>query len=102
MSFGIAMLAIISFCAGFAPIPFTALICYPVSIGLGVVAFVMGLSSIQQIRQDQEDGKTFAWISIWIGGFVILITICFITLGVLLWPYVVDFLKQIWQQIPHS
>jgi uncharacterized membrane protein HdeD (DUF308 family) len=99
ISFGFSILAIISLCAGFVPIPFTAIICYPTSILLGVVAFVMGLSSMQQIRARQEDGKTFAWISIWVGGFVILITICFITLGILLWPYASDLFKQIWQQI---
>src|SRR5689334_14963782 len=72
ISFGVSILAILSLCAGFAPIPFTAIICYPVSILLGVVAFVLGISSMRQIRIKQEDGKTFAWISIWVGGFVIL------------------------------
>ncbi len=99
ISFGISILAILSLCAGFAPIPFTAIVCYPASILLGVVAFGMGLSSMQQIRARQEDGKTLAWISIWVGGFVILMTICFITLGILLWPYVSEFFQQLWQQI---
>lgn len=98
-SFGISLLAIISLCAGFAPIPLTAFVCYPTSILLGVVAFVMGISSVRQMRVSQEDGKTLAWISIWIGGFVILLTICFITLGILLWPYVSEFLRQLWQQM---
>ncbi len=99
ISFGISILAILSLCAGFAPIPFTAIVCYPASILLGVVAFGMGLSSMQQIRASQEDGKNLAWISIWVGGFVILMTICFITLGILLWPYVSEFFQQLWQQI---
>ena len=99
ISFGISILAIISLCAGFAPIPFTAIVCYPASILLGIVGFVMGISSVRQIRINQEDGKTFAWISIWAGGFVILMTICFITLGILFWPYISEFFQQIWQQM---
>jgi hypothetical protein len=57
ISFGISILAILSLCAGFAPVPFTAILCYPASILLGVVAFVTGLSSMQQIRVSHEDGK---------------------------------------------
>jgi hypothetical protein len=97
--FIVSMLALISFCAGFVPIPFTAIICYPISILLGVIAFVVGLSSIRQIRSNGENGKVFALISVWAGGFVIFMTICFITLGILLWPYVFDFIKQAWHQL---
>jgi len=98
-SFIVAMLALFSFCLGFAPIPFTAVICYPVSILLGVTALAVGLSSIKQIRLNGENGKAFAVISVWMGGSVILMTLCFIALGILLWPYVFDFLKQAWHQL---
>ncbi len=99
ISFGISLLAVISLCAGFAPIPFTAIVCYPASILFSATAFVTGLSSIRQIRANGEQGKALAWIAVWVGGLVILATICLIALGILAWPYLVDFFKQAWRQL---
>ncbi len=99
ISFGVALLALVSLCAGFAPIPFTAIVCYPASILLSATAFVTGLSSIRQIRVNGEQGKALAWISVWVGGLVILATLCLIALGIWAWPHILDFLKQAWQQL---
>src|SRR5215510_10718054 len=97
--FIIAMLSLVAFCTGFVPIPFTAILCYPISILLGFVAFAVGLSSVRQIRMNGENGKAFAWISVGIGGSVVFMTICFIAVGILIWPSIYEFIKQAWQQI---
>jgi len=96
ISFIAAILTGVSFCIGFVPIPFTALICYPISLIAGTFALVTGMKALRQIRQLGERGRTLALISAWTGGVSILATLCVLTLGVLLFPYFADFIKTLW------
>jgi hypothetical protein len=93
-----AILTVISFCIGFVPIPFTALICYPVSLIAGTVALVTGLKALRQIRQLGERGHALALISAWTGGTIIFAVLCVITLslGILLFPFLANFIKIPW------
>jgi hypothetical protein len=95
-SFIAAILTVISFCIGFVPIPFTALICYPISLITGTLALVTGMKALRQIRQLGESGRTLALISAWTGGVSIIAILCVLTLGVLLFPYFADFMKTLW------
>jgi hypothetical protein len=90
------ILTVVLFCIGFVPIPLTALICYPVSLIAGIFALVTGMKALRQIRQTGESGRTLALISVWTGGVIILAMLCVLTLGILLFPYIADFLKILW------
>ena len=94
-----AVLTLVSFCAGLAPIPFLSIICYPASFLLGFLSLVLGLSALRQIRQNGEDGRTLALIAAWTGGITILATLCMVTAGILLWPYISDSIQQALNQI---
>jgi hypothetical protein len=94
-----AILTMVSFCIGLAPIPFTALICDPLSLIAGTFALVTGMKALRQIRQTGESGRTFALISAWTGGTIILATLCVLTLGILLFPYFIDFIKTLWHNL---
>jgi hypothetical protein len=76
ISFILAVLTILSFCAGWLPIPFTGFICLPMSVLLGVSALILGLVSLNQIRKSNESGSPLAWIGIVIGGFVFISMLC--------------------------
>ena len=100
ISIGLAFLAMLSFCIGAAPLPLTALFCYPVSIFLGIGALWTGLIATHRIRQNDESGHTLAKISIGIGSLTILLVIIALVLAVVLWPYLIDFIQDIWNQLP--
>ena len=99
ISFVCAILTLVSICAGFAPIPFTAIICYPASILLGILSLFFGVSAIREVKQSNESGRTIALVAAWVGGLSILATLCIIVLGVFLYPYVSDFIRQSVNQI---
>jgi hypothetical protein len=99
ISFIAAILTVISFCIGLAPIPFTAFICDPLSLIAGTFALVTGMKALRQIRQTGESGCTLALISAWTGGVIILTTLCVLTLGILLFPYFADFIKTHWHNL---
>ncbi len=96
ISFIAAILTVVLFCIGVVPIPLTALICYPVSLIAGIFALVTGLKALRQIRQTGESGRTLALISVWAGGVIILVILCIVTLGILLFPYIADFIRILW------
>lgn len=100
LSLVLAIFALLSFCIGAAPLPLTALVCYPVSLLFGIAALWNGAISIQQIRQQNEKGRTLALIGIWIGALTILFVVCAVTFVILLWPYVFEFIQETWNQIP--
>jgi len=100
LSFVLAILALISFCIGAAPLPLTALVCYPFALLFGIAALWNGSVAIQQIRQQYDQGRSLALIGIWVGTFTILFVLCAITLVFLLWPYVSEFIRETWNQIP--
>ena len=99
LGFIIAMLALLALCAGLLPVPFTVLICYPPGIIFGIAALFLGIQAQREIRQSNENGRLLALVSAWVGGITIIVTICLITTGILLYPYISKFIQQIWQQI---
>lgn len=94
-----ALVALLALCVGLLPIPFTIMFCYPPGIISGIVALVLGIQAQREIRQSNENGKFLAGIAIWGGGITIVATLCIITTGVLLYPYISEFIQQLWQQI---
>ena len=97
----IGVLALLAFCAGILPIPFTILLCYPPGILLGIVSLILGFQSLREIRQNGERGRALALIAMWSSGLMILAAVCLIVSGILLLPYLTDFLQKIWEQIAH-
>ena len=95
-----AILALLSFCIGAAPLPLTALVCYPVSLLFGIAALWNGVAAFQQIQQQGQQGRSLALIGIWIGSLTILFILCAVTLAVLLWAHVFEFIQETWNQIP--
>ena len=94
-----AIIALIALCAGLLPVPFTILVCYPPGIIFGIVSLVLGIQAQREIRQSNESGRILALIAAWVGGLTSIATLCFITTGVLLYPYISKFIYQLWQQI---
>ena len=101
IGFILAMLALLALCIGFLPIPFTILVCYPPGIICGIVALVLGIRAQRDIRQSNESGKSLALIAIWAGAITIIAALFIITVSILLYPYIVELIKQILQSI-HS
>jgi len=99
LSLVLAVLALLFFCVGAAPLPLTALVCYPTSLLFGIAALWNGINALQQIRQHNEKGRSPALIGIWVGTLTILFVLCAVTLVVLLWPYVSEFIRETWNQI---
>jgi len=95
----LAILALLSFCIGAAPLPITALFCYPASALLGIGALWMGVKALGQIRQNGEDGHTLAKIGIWVGGLTLFFVICAVTIAITLWPYIIECIQNAWDQI---
>ncbi len=96
-----AILTLLSFCIGAAPIPLTSLVCYPASIFLGLIALVTGTISLQQIRQNGGGGRFMAWAGIGIGGLTILAVLCAIALVALSLPSLEQYIQQAGSQIQH-
>jgi hypothetical protein len=58
------------------PIPFTSVICAPVSFLLGILALLYGAISLNRIRKHNESGSPMAWMGILSGGFIFLCILC--------------------------
>jgi hypothetical protein len=99
VSFLSAILTVLSFCIGFAPIPLTAWVCYPAAVLLGIVALASGFTSLRQVRASSEKGRAMALIGIWTGVLSILAVICTTTLTVLALYYGLDYFKTYWPQL---
>jgi len=97
-----ALIAFLALCAGLLPLPFTILLCYPPGIILGIVALVSGLQAQREIRQSNESGRFLAVIAVWVGGITIIATLCMIAVGVLLYPYVSEFIQQPGNRLIHA
>ena len=79
ISLVLGVLTVILFCGSFLiPIPFTSLICLPVSFLLGLSALIYGTVSLNRIRKNNEAGSVMAWIGIFSGGFIFLCMICMV------------------------
>jgi hypothetical protein len=72
------VIATMSFCTAMLPLPFTGLLCLPVSFLFGMLALVFGVISLNRIRRQNESGRPMAWMGIMIGGFIFLCMICMI------------------------
>ena len=94
-----ASLALVSFCIGALPLPFTALLCYPPSALLGIAALWTGLVALQHIHQNGERGLILAKIGIGIGGLTLLFILCAVALVIALWPSLSAYLREIMNQI---
>jgi uncharacterized PurR-regulated membrane protein YhhQ (DUF165 family) len=99
ISFLAAALALLTLCMGLLPIPFTMIICYPPGIVLGGVSLTYGVIALREIRNSGKRGRRLALAAIWAGGFMLLVAICMIAVSILLYPYISEFVQQIWQQI---
>jgi len=89
-----ALLALLSLCIGFLPIPLTAIPCYPLGTLFGVVSLILGLKAQREIKANGEGGKSLALISISTGVFTILAMICLVTTGIILLPRIYEWLVQ--------
>src|SRR5271157_2353320 len=94
-------LTIVSFCLGVAPIPFTDVICYSISLLFAVVALALGFTALLQIRQSGESGRPLAWVGISVGGMTTVAVLCIITIIILFFPSFEHYLQQIWIQLQH-
>ena len=101
IAFVLALLAILAFCVGLLPVPFTALLCYPPGILLGIASLVLGAQSLREIRQTAERGRVLAVIAMWVSGLMVLASVCLLVFGILLLPYITDFLQNLWEQVAH-
>ena len=93
-----ALLTVLSFCGGVAPIPLTGWVCFPSAILFGLLALVTGIPALRQIRASGHAGRGLALIGAWVGGLTILATLCAIALSVFALSALIN---QIWQQMQH-
>lgn len=100
LSFVVAVLTLLFFCIGFAPIPLTALVCYPAAFAGGIASIGTGARALREIRQNGEGGRPFALIALWMGGLTILAVVISVTLTALLLPQLVNFIGEIWMPTP--
>ena len=95
LSLLLGMLSLLSFCIGAAPLPMSALFCYPSTVLLGIGALWTGITSLRQMRESAENGETLAKIGIWVGSLTILFVICATTVVIALTPFVIDFFQSL-------
>jgi hypothetical protein len=94
-----AVLTMLSFCLGIAPIPLTALVCYPAAILLGLVSLWLGWQGLQEVRQKGERGRRLALLGMWTGGLTLLVVLCLSAVAIALAPTLFDYLRQGWAQL---
>lgn len=99
ISFLAAALALLALCVGFLPVPFTVIICYPPGIVLGIVSLVFGILGLREIHAGGKRGRRLALVAIWLGGFMLLASICMIMAGILLLPRFMDVAQPLWNQL---
>lgn len=99
LSFIFALLAFLSFCIGALPLPISALFCYPVSMLLSLGALWTGTKALRQIRESGEDGRVLALIGVWAGAIGLALVACAVIAAVIFWPYLAEFLQNIWAQL---
>ena len=89
-------LTIVSFCLGVAPIPFTDIICYSISLIFAMLAFALGFTALLQIRHSRQSGRALAWIGISVGGLTMLAVLCIIAVIVSFFPSFEHVLPRAW------
>jgi len=71
-----ALLTVLSFCIGAAPIPLTGWVCFPAALLLGATALGSGAAALHSIRQSGEGGRWMALVGVWLGGLTMLAMLC--------------------------
>ena len=94
----LAVLTVILFCVGVAPIPLSSLVCYPFAALTGLASLWMGVVGLRQVRQTGERGRRLAWIGVWSGGVVILAILCAMAVSIALYPTMAEFIRQMLNQ----
>ncbi len=94
LSLASAMLTIIFFCIGVAPIPLTALICYPAALLSGLTALLSGLRGLRY-----PSGRWMAWVGMITGTLTLLAITLFTALTALLAPILAETLQKLWQTL---
>jgi len=94
LGFVLSILAVLALCAGFLPLPLTALICYPPGFVLSLAALILGLIALRETRTDGTNGRALALFAVWAGGITLLAMLCLVTVGVLLFPYISEFIQD--------
>jgi len=97
--FLLSLLAVLALCASLLPVPFTALVCYPSGLVLGIASLVLGYSGLREIRSDGKNGQSLALFATWMGGITMVAILCMATVGVLLYPYISESFQQVINQI---
>jgi hypothetical protein len=97
ISLSLGIITLVLFCGGiFIPIPFTSLICVPISVLIGITALIYGFVSLNRIKKHNQTGHGMAWTGILIGAFVFLCMLC-TTAGILA---LFHFAPETFQNIP--
>ena len=98
LSFAAAGLTLFTLCVGVIPIPFSAWLCFPLALILGVIALSSGSRAIRQVRKSGEKGRRLAMLGIWAGLLVILVVTCLTAFNLVLVYFGVDAIIGIWHQ----
>jgi hypothetical protein len=85
-----AFAAILCFCGEVVPIPLTALVCFPLTGFLGLIAVVAGIAGLDETRARRERGHNLALAGTMLGGAVILAALCMTIVGVALLRLLID------------
>ncbi|HEY6074373.1 MAG TPA: hypothetical protein VIV15_13530 [Anaerolineales bacterium] len=94
LSLAAALLTALSFCIGFAPIPLTALVCYPAAALSGIVSLLAGARALREIRASGEEGRVLALIGLWVSGITLAAVTCSVTLTALAIPHIIDLIRK--------
>lgn len=94
IGFVLSILAILALCAGLLPVPLTALICYPPGFILSLAALIFGFIALRETRTEGKNGRALASFAVWAGGITIVAMLCLVAVGVLLFPYISEFIQQ--------
>lgn len=92
----LGVLTVLLFCGNFfVPLPFTSLVCLPVSFLLGLAALIYGTVSLNRIRKHNEAGGVMAWMGILSGGFIFFCMICLVVAIVALFYFSPDTIQPV-------
>ena len=85
-----AAAAILCFCGGVAPIPLTALVCFPLTGIFGLIAISAGIAGLHGTRMGSEQGHNLALAGMGLGGVAVLAALCMTISGVALIRILID------------
>lgn len=91
----LGILTVVAFCGGMVPVPFSGIICFPISFLFGLLALVYGAVSLNGVRKRNEVGGFMAWTGILSGGLVFLCMICMVVIILSLFIFAPDSIQPI-------